>query len=158
VDIAVLASLYSIRVVAGAFAASVAASGWLIAFIYPLFLGLGCVKRMTELAHATTEDRLPGRGYARRDRGDLLNIGWTSAVAASVVFVLYTYGGTAAALYDRHLLLLLTAVPVFIWQARMIILGWRGQMDHDPIVFALRDRWGLTLVAVILAMLIMASS
>ncbi|MCK4713424.1 MAG: UbiA family prenyltransferase, partial [Marinosulfonomonas sp.] len=59
VDIATLASLYTLRVVAGAAASGVAASGFMLIFIFPVFIALGCVKRLTELTLATSDDRLP---------------------------------------------------------------------------------------------------
>jgi len=62
IDIATLAALYTIRVVAGAAAADINVSVYLLVFIYPVFIALGAVKRMTELALAKTDDRLPGRG------------------------------------------------------------------------------------------------
>ena len=74
VDIATLAGLYTLRVIAGALAAQVVASGWMVAFIFPTFLALGCVKRLTELTLAKSDGKVPGRGYRRSDREDLLNV------------------------------------------------------------------------------------
>jgi 4-hydroxybenzoate polyprenyltransferase len=157
VDVAVLAALYSLRVIAGAIAASVAASGWLIAFVFPVFLALGCVKRLTELGRMHAAGPVPGRGYSRDDRGDLLNVAITAAVAAMVVFVVYTYGETASTLYASLWELRLVALPVGLWLTRMIHTGWKGTQDHDPIVFALRDWKGLVLVAVTLALIFHAA-
>ena len=50
VDIATLAALYTIRVLAGAAATGMGASILMLVFVFPVFLSLGCVKRMTELA------------------------------------------------------------------------------------------------------------
>lgn len=146
VDVTVLAALYSLRVIAGAIAASVVASGWLIAFIFPIFFALGCVKRLTELARTSSEEIVPGRGYARHDRQDLLNISATASVAAVIVFLVYTFGETAGQLYNNPWELRLTAVPVSLWLWRMIQTGWNGSQDYDPIVFALRDWRGMALI------------
>lgn len=146
VDIATLASLYTIRVVAGAAATGVAASTLMLVFVFPVFLSLGCVKRMTELALAETDARLPGRGYGRTDRGDLLNVAWLGVVGALVVFLAYSFTEQARALYPTRWLLWVALVPVAAWLARMVILGYRGRQDYDPIVFALRDRAGLGLI------------
>ncbi len=146
VDVATLAALYTLRVVAGSVAAGVEMSGWLAAFIFPVFLALGCVKRLVELGKAETEDILPGRGYAKRDRGDLLNIAITAAVGAITVFGLYSYSEMALSLYQAPLELRLAGVAVAVWLARMIRRGWQGRMDYDPIVFALRDPIGLALI------------
>ena len=148
VDISTLAALYTLRVVAGAIAAGVPMSGWLGAFVFPVFLSLGAVKRLIELGKAENEEVLPGRGYARRDRADLRNIAITAAIGAVVVYTLYTYSEIAAVLYQNLTELRLAAVPVAAWLGRMIYRGWQGRMDYDPIVFALRDPIGLTLMAI----------
>jgi len=157
VDIAMLAALYTLRVVAGSVAVGVAMSGWLGAFIFPIFLALGGVKRLIELGKAKDEAALPGRGYARRDRADLRNISITAAVGALVVYTLYTYSEIAATLYENLWMIRLAALPVALWLARMITLGWRGKMDYDPIVFALRDPIGLALVGTGAVMLVQAA-
>ncbi|MGC9419424.1 MAG: UbiA family prenyltransferase [Rhodovulum sp.] len=146
VDIATLAALYTIRVVAGAAATGVAASFLMLVFVFPVFLALGCVKRMTELALAETDDRLPGRGYGRGDRGDLLNVAWLGVVGALVVFFAYSFSAQAQALYPTRWMLWLAMVPIAAWLVRMVVLGYRGKQDYDPIVFALRDRAGLGLI------------
>ncbi len=147
VDISTLAALYTLRVVAGAVAVGVPMSGWLGAFIFPVFLALGGVKRLIELGKAKDESALPGRGYARHDRADLRNISITAAVGAIVVYMLYTYSDIAASLYQNLWELRLAAIPVAVWLGRMIYRGWQGRMDYDPIVFALRDPIGLALMA-----------
>ena len=157
VDIATLAALYTLRVVAGSVAVGVAMSGWLGAFIFPIFLALGGVKRLIELGKAKDEAPLPGRGYARRDRADLRNISITASVGALVVYVLYTYSEIAATLYQNLWGIRLAAIPVGLWLARMIALGWKGRMDYDPIVFALRDPIGLALVGTGAFMLVQAA-
>jgi 4-hydroxybenzoate polyprenyltransferase len=157
VDIATLAALYTLRVVAGSVAVGVPMSGWLGAFIFPIFLALGGVKRLVELGKAKDEAPLPGRGYARRDRADLRNIAITASVGALVVYTLYTYSEIAAVLYNNPLGIRLAAIPVALWLGRMITLGWQGRMDYDPIVFALRDPIGLALVGAGAFMLMQAA-
>ena len=101
VDIATLAALYTVRVVGGAAAAGVNVSGFMLVFIFPIFVTLGCVKRLTELTLATNDERLPGRGYGRPDRGDLLNMAGLGAVAALLVFLGYTFSDQAAGLFRQ---------------------------------------------------------
>ena len=157
VDIATLAALYTLRVVAGSVAVGVPMSGWLGAFIFPVFLALGGVKRLIELGKAKDDTPLPGRGYARHDRADLRNISITAAVGAIVVYTLYTYSEIAATLYENLLEIRLAAIPVALWLGRMIYRGWQGRMNYDPIVFALRDPVGLMLVATGAFMLMQAA-
>ncbi|MXU65342.1 UbiA family prenyltransferase [Oceanomicrobium pacificus] len=157
VDIAVLATLYSLRVLAGAEIVSVDVTGWLLGFIFPSFLALGCVKRLTELAKAKSDDRLPGRGYGRADMGDLTNVAVVGAVAALIVLGFYIHSGQAQALYTRHWVLWLAVPFVALWFERMIRTGRQGLQQYDPIVFALRDPKGVALIAVSLFWFVLAS-
>jgi len=147
VDISVLAALYTLRVIAGSVAVGVPMSGWLGAFVFPVFLALGAVKRLIELGKASDEAKVPGRGYARSDREDLRNIGITASVGAIVVYLLYTYSEIAVSLYQNLFEIRVAALTVALWLGRMIYRGWQGRMDYDPIVFALRDPIGLALMA-----------
>lgn len=157
VDIWVLATLYTLRVVAGSVAASVAASGWFIAFVFPIFMSLGCVKRMTELARTKAEGRVPGRAYAKVDRPDLLNMAVMAALFGNIIFLTYTYSETAQALYVGIWELRWCVIPISAWMVRMITTGWAGTQNYDPIVFAMRDRIGLALSLVTVLGLINAA-
>ena len=157
VDIATLASLYTLRVIAGATAVDVVVSGHLLAFIFPTFLCLGCVKRLTEVTLAKGDERLPGRGYGRLDRGDLFNVACLGAVAAVAVFVFYSYSIQAIELYSTRWLMWVAAIPLSIWMIRMVWLGYSGKQDYDPIVFAMRDKMGLGLIMIMLSIMFYAA-
>jgi len=157
VDIATLAALYTIRVVAGAAAGQVDVSIYMLIFIFPIFVTLGCVKRLTELTLATSEERLPGRGYARSDRGDLLNVAGLGTVGALLIFFLYSVSPQGRELYPTTWILWLAMVPMAVWLWRMVMLGWYGQQDHDPIVFAMRDKFGIGILMIILSLMFWAA-
>ncbi|APX89370.1 hypothetical protein BV394_06280 [Brevirhabdus pacifica] len=157
IDIATLAGLYTLRVVAGALAAQVMVTGYLLVFIYPVFLTLGAVKRLTELTLATSDVRLPGRGYGRPDRGDLLNVAGLGTVIALLSFFLYSFTEHALSLYPVQWLMWLTLLPIAGWLIRMVWLGYAGKQDYDPIVFAMRDRYGLSLLCVTLTIMFYAA-
>lgn len=153
VDVFTLAALYTLRVVAGAAATGVDATLEMLVFVFPVFLTLGCVKRLTEIAKADGPGRLPGRGYGREDRGDILNMAGLGVVGALVVFALYSVSEQAGGLYPTVWILWLALVPMALWLMRMVALGARGRMDYDPIVFALQDRLGIGLLAMILSLM-----
>lgn len=157
IDIMILASLYTLRVVAGAAASQVDASVFMLIFIFPIFVSLGCVKRMTELALAKDDNPLPGRGYARRDMGDLLNMSAIGMVGALVIFFLYSFSDQALALYPDQWLMWAALVPIAAWLYRMIRLGYMGRMDYDPIVFAMSDPRGIGYLMITLSMLFYAA-
>lgn len=157
IDIATLAMLYTLRVVAGAAASGVDASFYMLVFIFPVFITLGCVKRLTELTLATTDERLPGRGYGRADRGDLLNVGALGIVGALLIFYLYSRSPQAAVLYPTIWMLWLALIPIAAWLIRMLTLGYLGRQDYDPIVFAMRDKQGIGLLLITLALMFYAA-
>lgn len=153
VDVTTLAALYTLRVVAGAAATQIEASIFMLIFVFPIFLTLGSVKRLTELALTTTDERLPGRGYGRGDRGDLVNVAGIGTVGALVIFFLYSRSDQAQALYPTTWLLLFVLPLIAIWMVRMVLLARDGRQDYDPILFALRDRLGIGLLLTILAIM-----
>lgn len=149
IDIWVLALLYSLRVLAGGVAVDAPASGWLVAFVFSVFMSLGCVKRMTELAKAKTYGKLPGRAYRKRDRPDLLNMSILTALNGIIIFLTYTYSSTAYTLYAGIWELRWVGIPLAVWMTRMISTGWAGTQDYDPIVFALRDKYSLVFSVIV---------
>ncbi len=157
VDIATLASLYTLRVVGGAAATGVDASTHMLIFVFPVFIALGCVKRLTELTLATSDARLPGRGYGRSDRGDLLNVAGIGTVAALLIFFLYSFSDQAQALYPTQWILWVALIPLAFWLIRMVVLGYLGKQDYDPIVFAMTDKFGIGLILITLSMMFYAA-
>jgi 4-hydroxybenzoate polyprenyltransferase len=157
VDIGILAALYSIRVVAGAAAVEVGVSAHLMLFIFPVFVTLGAVKRLTELTLATSDARLPGRGYGRPDRGALLNLSVAAMIASLGAFVAYSFSAQAHLLYPDRFFLWLAVLPLAAWLFRMVRLGFYGKQDYDPIVFALRDKRGIGLILITLSMMFYAA-
>ena len=157
IDIATLAALYTLRVIAGALASGVDLSGYLLVFIYPVFIALGSVKRITELTLATSDARLPGRGYGRPDRSDLLNVAVLGMIGALLAFFGYSFSDQAVRLYPERWLLWVALAAIAWWLWRMIRMGWAGRQDHDPIVFALRDKRGIGILLIALAIMFQAA-
>jgi 4-hydroxybenzoate polyprenyltransferase len=156
-DIGILAALYTLRVIGGAAAAQVDTTIALLLFVFPVFLSLGAVKRLTEVTLATSDARLPGRGYARKDRTELLYVAIGAVIAALLAYFFYTISAHAERRYPDQSLLQLALLPIAWWMIRMVRLGYHGQMDHDPIVFALRDRRGLGLIMFALSLMFWAA-
>jgi 4-hydroxybenzoate polyprenyltransferase len=157
IDIATLAGLYTLRVVAGAAAAQVYVTGYMLVYIFPVFVCLGCVKRLTELTLAVSDEKLPGRGYGRPDREDLFNVAILGMFGALLVFFLYSFTEQARGLYPTQWLLWVALIPMAGWLWRMVSLGYKGKQDYDPIVFAMKDRYGLSLIIFILTIILYAA-
>ena len=141
-DIILLATLFTSRIVAGAFAANVELSMWILAFSMFFFLNLAVLKRYTELLVMKNKNEIEakGRGYTIEDMGLLLSIGPAAGFLSVLVFVLYLNSSQATSLYNNPSILWLIS-PIFLyWISRIWHLSVRGKMTDDPIVFAVKDK------------------
>jgi 4-hydroxybenzoate polyprenyltransferase/phosphoserine phosphatase len=147
VDVIVLSSLYTIRMLAGAAATATPISPWLAAFSIFLFLSLAMVKRFAELQNLNVRGVAPsnGRGYLLSDIEQLRSFGTSSAYASIVVLALYISGHDVAALYHHPERMWLMTPVMILWISRVWLLASRGELDEDPVVFALTDRTSLLL-------------
>lgn len=140
-DVMVLATLYTIRVVAGGALVGVPLTRWFLAFSIFLFLSLALVKRVVELRlGAAAEVGLPSsRGYVRGDIPVLTGLGGAAAVASALVYCLYITDDDVWRLYQRPDLLWAGLPLLLYWQARVWLLTGRDVVHEDPLVFAMRD-------------------
>ena len=147
VDAMALAGLYTLRVIAGAAAASVPLSFWLLLFSVFLFLSLAFVKRYAELDALRRQQRLraAGRGYHVEDLQVLQSLGTSAGYLSVLVLALYINSPEVAALYERPKMIWLLCVLVLYWISRVWMKAQRGQMHDDPVVFALKDRISLAI-------------
>jgi 4-hydroxybenzoate polyprenyltransferase len=147
VDVVVLSSLYTIRMLAGSEATHDPVSPWLAAFSIFLFLSLAMVKRFSELQNLHTRGATPtnARGYLLSDIEQLRSFGTSSAYASIVIFALYINGRDVAALYRHSTRMWLITPLLILWISRVWLLASRGLLDEDPVVFALSDRMSLLL-------------
>ncbi|MCZ2497390.1 UbiA family prenyltransferase [Xylophilus sp. Kf1] len=143
VDVVALAMLYTVRVIAGAAAVRLPTTFWILAFCVFLFLSLAFVKRYTELydAHQQGSTRKAlGRGYVATDFPLLGSLGTAAGYLSVLVLALYINDSTAQSLYPHPQVMWMACPLLLYWLSRVWLLAHRGQMNDDPIVFALRDR------------------
>lgn len=146
-DVITLAGLYTLRVVAGAWATGIHLSFWLLAFSLFLFLCLALAKRVAELVNhsrsSSTEGctgaMLRGREYGPGDTQMLQIMGATSGYMSVLVLALYINSPEVSRQYHSPQLLWLIAPAMLLWITRFWIVTSRGYMDEDPISFAIRD-------------------
>lgn len=141
-DIVTLASLYTIRIIAGGAAAGVPVSEWLLAFSLFMFFSLACVKRFSELLilQERGDSQVLGRGYNTEDIEQIAIFGSVSGYMSVLVLALYINSPAVVELYGTPRALWLLCVTVLYWVTRVWLLARRGEVHEDPIVFALRDR------------------
>jgi 4-hydroxybenzoate polyprenyltransferase/phosphoserine phosphatase len=147
VDVLVLAGLYTLRLQAGGAATQTPISHWLAGFSIFLFLSLAFVKRFAELQNLRASGTTPknGRGYLVADTDQLRSFGTASAFASVVVFANYISGRDVMLLYRQASYLWLIVPLLILWLCRVWLLASRGDLNEDPVIFALSDRTSLML-------------
>ncbi len=156
-DVVVLSALYTLRMLAGAAATDTYISPWLAAFAVFMFLSLAMVKRFSELQNVRSAGAQlsNGRGYLLNDIEQVRSFGTSSAFAAVVVFSVYIGQPEVHGLYHHHNRMWLMTPLMILWLCRVWLLASRGELDEDPVVFALTDRMsllmGVAAVAIALA-------
>ncbi len=142
IDVIILAMLFTLRILAGSVASGVVTSEWLLAFSIFLFLSLALVKRCSELVslQQSGEHHATGRNYRVSDLVVFWPLGLSTAVASVVVFGLFINTPDTIARYNSPTLLWLIALGLTYWLSRLWVKTARGEMDDDPIVYAIKDR------------------
>jgi 4-hydroxybenzoate polyprenyltransferase/phosphoserine phosphatase len=140
-DVIFLASLYSLRVLAGGFATGITVSEWLIVFSLFFFLNLAFLKRYADLGVVSegAEGASPGRDYVTGDAPLLLSLGPASGYLATLVLALYITSDKVLELYRSPILLWLLVPLIVFWISRMWLVAQRGGMHEDPVLFTTRD-------------------
>ncbi|WP_157439671.1 UbiA family prenyltransferase [Terracidiphilus gabretensis] len=159
VDVILLSCLYTVRVLAGGAATDVPISPWLSAFSVFLFLSLAMVKRFSELRNALERGTkfAHGRGYLSVDIEQLRSFGTASAYAAVVVFAMYISGRDVTILYHHPGRLWLATPLMLLWLSRVWLLASRGELNEDPIIFAVTDRMSLLIGAAVVLIAVLAA-
>jgi 4-hydroxybenzoate polyprenyltransferase len=155
VDCLTLGGLYTLRIVAGGAAVGIAPSFWLLAFSLFLFLSLAFVKRYSELMIVAKAEQTSahGRGYQAGDLSIVQTMGVASGFTAVMLMALYINGDTVARLYSRPDVLWMTIPVLLYWVSRMWMQAHRGNMEDDPVVFAVKDKYSLACGALFVAVL-----
>jgi 4-hydroxybenzoate polyprenyltransferase len=144
-DVVILSALYTLRMLSGAAATGTYISPWLAAFAIFIFLSLAMVKRFSELQNVRSAGAQlsNGRGYLLNDIEQIRSFGTSSAFASVVVLSVYIGQPDVLSLYHHHERMWLMAPLLILWLCRVWLLASRGELDEDPVVFALTDRMSL---------------
>jgi 4-hydroxybenzoate polyprenyltransferase len=165
VDVFVLAGLYTVRLIGGGIATGYNVSLWLLAFSSFLFLSLAIIKRVAELQALAKRERrtiaelrpagsrdectVAGRGYLAADARILELMGVAASFVTSLVLALYVQSEVMPP-GDHRPTLAWGIVPLILfWQCRLWLVTARGEMHHDPIIYAARDwvSWAVTIAS-----------
>lgn len=158
-DVMTLAAFYAMRLLAGGAAVDVAVSSWLFVFSMFFFVSMALAKRLTELdaLMQRQEERDAARAYVAADRGAFAGIGPASGMIAVLVMSLYVSSDTIRAHWAQPDFLWMLCPLLLYWVLRVWIFALRGELHHDPVVFALRDRVSYAVAGAVLVVLALAA-
>jgi 4-hydroxybenzoate polyprenyltransferase len=144
-DVVILSALYTLRMLAGSAATHTYISPWLAAFAIFIFLSLAMVKRFSELQNVRNAgaEISNGRGYLLNDIEQIRSFGTSSAFASVVVLAIYIGQPDVLGLYHHFQRMWLMPPLLILWLCRVWLLASRGELDEDPVVFALTDSLSL---------------
>ncbi len=148
-DVITLACLYTIRIYAGAVAIGVMLSFWLLLFSMFFFLSLAYLKRFTELGASGESGRLiKGRGYIGTDIHMVASSGIAAGMVSILVMALFIDDISRTGVYATPGLLWIQLLCLLYWINRIWMMARRGEVDGDPVAFAVKD--GRSLIVALL--------
>jgi 4-hydroxybenzoate polyprenyltransferase/phosphoserine phosphatase len=159
IDICMLAGLYTIRIVAGGIAVGISLSVWLLAFSMFTFFSLAAAKRLGELSDADAAGRtVTRRGYTLEDRRILSQMAISAGYVGVLVLALYIDEPTVQERFGAHRMFWGVCALLIFWISRLTLVANRGQMDDDPLIWAIKDpvsRATVLVVAVLVALAVL---
>jgi 4-hydroxybenzoate polyprenyltransferase len=158
VDVIVLSGLYTVRLMAGSAATGVPVSNWLAGFSVFFFLSLALVKRFAELESLQMRGKAPtnGRGYLVGDIEQLRSFGTASAFASVLVLILYI-SSLDLGLYGHRGRLWFLVPVLLLWLMQLWLLASRGELNEDPVIYAITDKRSLLLGVLVVAVVLAAA-
>lgn len=158
-DVIGLATLYTLRIVAGSMATGIVLSPWLLVFSMFLFFALATIKRQAELEDLKNRgaNKAMGRNLVAEDLPILQAMSIGAAQAAVLVFALYSQDPDVQTHFGSSDLLLLICPILFFWLGRIQLMTRRGYMTDDPIIFTFRDRVSMLCGLLMLGIFILAA-
>lgn len=151
IDVCTLAALHTLRIIAGTVAIGAIWSFWLLGFSMFLFLSLALAKRVSELENIKAENKAnpTSRDYTTSDISTLTSAGISAGFISVLVIALYVNSGKVTRAYAVPEILWLICPLLLYWIGRLWVITSRGMMHEDPIVFALKDRTSIVIMAMI---------
>lgn len=156
IDVIFLAGFYIWRLVAGGVATGIVLSNWLLSFALFVFTSLALAKRYVELSEYTSRDldvthKIKGRGYLDCDLPLVFGLGISAAMVSVLVVLLYVNSPEVVLLYTNPQFLFILAPLLLFWISRIWLLALRKELNEDPVLFALKDKWSYFTAACIVS-------
>jgi hypothetical protein len=106
---------------------------------------------------AATGEQIAGRGYRAQDAALTLPMGVAATVCSILIIVLFlVFEAFPDGAYARPDFLWAAPALIALWTQRVWLLASRGELEDDPVAFAVRDKLSLVLGAILLGATLIA--
>jgi 4-hydroxybenzoate polyprenyltransferase len=157
-DMVLLGIFYTVRIIFGGAATGIEISVWTLAFSLFVFTSLAFAKRLAELHDMADRQtwKAQRRPYLKTDRPVIAALACASAYSAVLTLSLYINSPEVRLLYSTPQFLWLIVPLLIYWLTRFLIISYRAEIHHDPVMFALKDRASWAVLVAALLVIIMA--
>jgi 4-hydroxybenzoate polyprenyltransferase len=140
-DIIILMSFYTLRLIAGHLPDAIPLSPWLLSFFIFLFFSLGLLKRYVDIIimKDNITVSLTETPYNIGDGNMIISLGVSSGLVSTLVLILYTGSEQVQLFYATPILLIALSPVMLYWISRMWFMASRGTSKSDPVLFAIKD-------------------
>jgi len=141
IDLIILSSLYTLRILAGGIISNIYISFWLISFSLFFFFSLATIKRIIEFNRQKKfkKEKINGRGYIINDNEILNVIAISTGYISIFILILYNNSNEVINLFSKPQFLWGINFIFLYWISRIFILTNRNFINDDPVIFALKD-------------------
>lgn len=145
-DCVALSLMYVYRIALGSIVISSAISPWLLSFSFFLFLSLSFVKRFAEISKMKSSDnQTVGRGYMRDDQIFLMIMAISLGLISVLICNLF-YNSDEISHTFKNIWIAYFNLPILTyWLCRVYLITFRGKMNEDPVMFAIKDKISIVL-------------
>ena len=148
-DCIILVIFYIFRLFSGGVVVNIMPSFWLVIFSIFIFFSLALAKRYTELnLHYSKSENLKisGRNYTYKDQKNLYTLGIISGYLSVLTLAFYLGSETVSRLYQTSLFIWLAIPLLFLWIRLVWIKSKNKEMDDDPVIFAVKNKWSVIII------------
>ena len=140
-DIIILMSFYTLRLIAGHLPDAIPLSPWLLSFFIFLFFSLGLLKRYVDIIimKDNITVSLTETPYNIGDGNMIISLGVSSGLVSTLVLILYTGSEQVQQSYATPMFLITLAPVMLYWISRIWLMAARGLIKGDPVLFTLKD-------------------
>ena len=148
-DCIILVIFYVLRLFSGGVVVNIMPSFWLVVFSIFIFFSLALAKRYTELnLHYSKSENLKisGRNYTYKDQKNLYTLGIISGYLSVLTLAFYLGSETVSRIYQTSLFIWLAIPLLFLWIRLVWIKSKNKEMDDDPVIFAIKNKWSVIII------------